>query len=269
MKGYTTALQEHLGHYATARLGVTERGLYNGQPYSHILPPPLKYLNLLESARSEIQAYLDANRDIKLHRYFHHLNSSQAFAFNFFYPYFAAAPDAQRVLSAQLGVDSPVSAWIFEAIPNAREGTNVDVFWAADDGPRVFCEVKLSEAEFGQAPSNEERELKLETIYRPRLRQLVSDELLTPGRFFKHYQLLRNISLLAERPEDHLVFLFPRENEALKGPLEQVLNETHAVALNRIHVVHIEDCVDALERSAKLSPALRVHAAALREKYVI
>src|SRR5438094_9661392 len=106
MTGYQATLQEHLARYAKRRLGIFEQGTYRGRPYSHVLPSGLRFLNLLESIRAELQDYLRAHPSITPHPDFHHLNSSQAFAFNLFYPFFAAGGDQARALSAALGVDA-------------------------------------------------------------------------------------------------------------------------------------------------------------------
>ena len=261
MKRYAATLKQHLGHYAGQRLGVQEHGIYNGRRYAHILPARLRYLNLLEPARAELQAFLKAHPGIKEHQFFHHLNSSQAFALNLFYPYFVEGGPTARILAKSLGVDAEVDAWEFEAILDKDEGTNVDVFWTTTDGARVFCEVKLSENEFGQTRNDARHQKKLKDIYTPRLRSLVSDELLVPRTFFKHYQILRNISLLAERDADRLVFLMPRENETLSRPLNRVLSGIEAGVSRRIHLAYIEDCLDDLESSVGLSlyPCACIH----------
>jgi hypothetical protein len=148
---------------------------------------------------------LKARRDIKLHMYFHHLSSSQAFAFNLFFPFFLSGPGPARELSGALGVDQDVTSdWQFEHIPDRDEGTNADVMWRTSEA-RVFCEVKLSETGFGTAKNDVEHQLKLVKIYRPRLNNIVSRDLLQEATFFKNYQLLRNISLLALDGKDRLV----------------------------------------------------------------
>src|SRR2546427_1063486 len=151
MKRYQATLKQHLGNYARRRLGVVENGAYRGQLYSYVLPPRLRFLNVLESIRAELQDHLVAHPSITLHRDFHHLNSSQAFAFNLFYPFLAAGGPQARALSASLGIDADVADWQFEGVPDQNEGTNVDVVWRIPGGASVFCEVKLSEGGFGTA----------------------------------------------------------------------------------------------------------------------
>jgi hypothetical protein len=87
----------------------------------------------------------------KRHRYFHHLNSSQAFAFNLFFPYFSGEPEVASALLRALGQEATLAGWEPEAVPAPDEETNIEVFWTTADGVRTFCEVKLSEADFGKA----------------------------------------------------------------------------------------------------------------------
>jgi len=269
MKLYQTTLQRHLEDYAKRRLGVLDKGTYKGRQYQHILPYRQRYLNFLESFRAELQDYLDSHQSIKRHMYFHHLNSSQAFALNLFYPYFAAGGNAARALSAALGVDSSVADWEFEGIPDEKEGTNVDVMWRTSAGTSVFCEVKLSEAGFGTAKNDDRHQRKLSEIYRPRLKALVSENLLQEQVFFKNYQLLRNISLLANDPQHQLVILAPRENELLHPTLHKVLASVEPTVRKRIVVAYVEDCLSNLKENPSLSPDLRIYAASMQEKYVL
>ena len=92
MMSYQTALKKHLAEYKANRLGVREAGVYRktGRAYQHLLPSNLRYLNLLESIRAEFREYLRHNPAIRLHPDFHHLNSSQALAFNLFFPFLSA-----------------------------------------------------------------------------------------------------------------------------------------------------------------------------------
>jgi hypothetical protein len=99
--GYVQALQIHLGRYKAARLGITDAGIYRHQgrdlSYDHVLPVELRWLNLLETYRAEIRDYLKARPQLQLHKFFHHLNSSQAFALNLFFPFFDSGHGASLV----------------------------------------------------------------------------------------------------------------------------------------------------------------------------
>src|SRR5262245_8374116 len=106
MTSFAQSFQQHLASYKTRRLGVKEAGVFvyrdREVKCAHILPKELKWLNILESYRTEIQDYLRSHPAVKLHKYFHHLNSSQAFALNVFCPFFENGGDSQ--LLRALGV---------------------------------------------------------------------------------------------------------------------------------------------------------------------
>lgn len=265
---YQSALREHLASYASKKLGVSEEGKFRGKSYPHILPIELEYLNILEPIRAEVQCYLKNNRNIKLHQCFHHLNSSQAFAFNLFYPYFSKNGLSANILSGALGFKtSVVNWWKFEWIPDPIENTNVDFAWNTSEQITVYCEVKLSEAEFGTARCDERHQRKLAEIYRPRLKNLVSKELLEEKTFFNHYQLLRNVSFLTDQ-NSHLVLLMPRENKALNPQLTTVMAGLNPNTRERVHIAYIEDVIKELKSEQTLLPELQTYASYLWEKYV-
>ena len=128
MPAYQKRLEQHLSRYRRDRLGVSHCGTFRhkgvDRPYGHILPRDLRWLNIPEPFRSEVRGYVSREERIQLHRYFHHLNSSQAFALSLFYPYLTLATNS---LATALGVES-IERWSFEEVPDPDEGTNVDVF---------------------------------------------------------------------------------------------------------------------------------------------
>src|SRR5512142_482566 len=143
MRNYPSDLQRHLANYKASRLGIEQPGTFRhgGKElqYGHILPAELRWLNILEQHRAEIKRYVDARPQIKLHKFFHHLNSSQAFALNAFFPFFEGAAAAE--LLAALGIGGTAVDWEVEHVADPREGTNVDVTWISEDGSRTYCEV--------------------------------------------------------------------------------------------------------------------------------
>ena len=145
---YQSELNRHLAEYKRAVLGISEAGLYRHHgadlPYDHILPIQQRDSNLLAEAAPFAQIFL-RNSPGKRHRYFHHLNSSQAFAFNLFFPFFSGGDETAKVLLMALGQQARLTAWQLEDIPDEREGTNIDAWWKTNDGVQTFCEVKLSE----------------------------------------------------------------------------------------------------------------------------
>jgi hypothetical protein len=271
MLSYQTALKKHLAEYKANRLGVREAGVYRktGRAYQHLLPSNLRYLNLLESIRAEFREYLRHNPAIRLHPDFHHLNSSQALAFNLFFPFLSAGGEAARLMAQALGLVGDIQEWCFEFVPDAEEGTNVDVAWQNSDGRWVFCEVKLSEGEFGCAKPDQRHENKLREIYSPRLQGLIDERLLGFSEFCRHYQLLRNISLLAIHPDSHVVFLIPEQNDALGRPLQDVLGSLAGSVRPRVHVSYLEKVLASLKNHSTLNPELKLYTAQLEEKYIV
>ncbi len=270
MAQYQAALRVHLARYKKSRLGVDEPGLFErtGKPYSHILPSRLRRLNLLEAIREEFEEYRSSHPAVRLHRDFHHLNSSQALAFNLFFPYFNAGGGAAGALAGSMGAPAPTDQWHFEHVPDPAEGTNVDVAWRSASGAWTFCEVKLSEGDFGTAKPDARHKKKLESVYRKRLLHLVQPELLELNALCQNYQLLRNISFLESATVSDVVFLVPAANEALSVSFRRVERSLKPAVRKRVHLVFLEDVLRSLRADPKVSPELRVFAGALSEKYV-
>lgn len=271
MSNYAKHLNVHLASYKARCLGKFDPGtfMFRGQElrYEHILPKEQGWLNLLAPYRPDIQQYLAARPAITLHRFFHHLNSSQAFALNLFFPYFEKGGAPQ--LLAAMGSAGHLSSWDPECVVDVEEGTNVDVTWQAG-GMRTYCEVKLSEQEFGSAKDDERHRGKLERIYRPGLAAgACSPEWLEPETFFQNYQLFRNVWLVTREPGSNLVFLAPRANTKIWRQLTAFFGMLHEPLATRVRAVAIEDVIDSLAAANDLTPALRTYTELLREKYIL
>lgn len=263
-----------LGHLAVYRrdvLGVETPGTFRhrGKDLSvaHILPRDQIWLNIPEGSRSQVRTYVESN-GIKLHRYFHHLNSSQAFALSLFVPFFDGPESAARALLRALGQEGGLQEWRAEAVPSKEEGTNLDAWWKSDSGRETFCEVKLTESEFGTAKSDAAHLKKLAGIYRPRLSPFVDRDWLEPERFFAAYQIMRNLWCAAGSDSARAVFLYPREHVALTKALQPVLDALAPALRERVSVVAIEDVLVRLQADSSLPPPLTAYADTLAGKYV-
>jgi hypothetical protein len=272
MVAYAEQLKEHLTRYKRARLGVQEDGEWKKtkEKYGHILPEPLKRLNLLETIRTEFWEYKKAHPEIKLHTDFHHLTSSQAMAFNLLYPLFGLPATTARPLLQMLGVPADsIKGWKFEHVIDKVEGTNVDFWIQLSSGLEVLLELKLAEQDFGSAKDDEEHRNKLKNIYRARLEGKVPRDVLEPPEFFKRYQILRNISYAARDGRRQVVFVFPQANEALRSGEEFISRAPTPDIRQRIHVLHLEDLVAGLLAVPdQLPPRMATHYALFDEKYL-
>jgi hypothetical protein len=269
---YRTSLINHLGSYKKKQLAIDEPGLfrYRGEDVKrdHVLPVAQKWANLLPAGQDVIRAYLNRHPRITLHTYFHHLTSSQAFAFNLFIPFFEGGRDSSRSLIRAFGQHGDLVDWKPEAIPDDTEGTNLDAWWRLQSSMETFCEVKLCEGGFGKGVVDARHLEKLRSIYGPRLRNHVASELLLEENFFPNYQVLRNIWHLVGSENAELIFLMPRANGRLWKQLDEVLVKVDSSVRTKVRAVAIESLLDDLSTDPSCPPALVALAGQLRDKYV-
>ena len=282
---YQHDLKRHLADYKRLRLGISERGVfrYRGRDVlrHHVLPLANASWNLLPEAEPTASAFLAAHPG-KRHRYFRHLNSSQAFAFNLFFPYFSGQAQSASALLRALGQEGILAGWEPEAVPAPDEETNIDVSWTTTDGARTFCEVKLSEADFGKAADDARHRAKFIDIYRPLLatpkfidiyRPLLATHL-EPGRleslaFFDAYQFNRNVWHMVRADRSRLIFLLPRTNAPLWTLLQDLLPGVLPRTRERISAIAIEDVIASISADERCPRMLREYAEKLKQKYII
>jgi hypothetical protein len=154
-------------------------------------------------------------------------------------------------------------------VVDKNEGTNVDVAWQDRNRSWTYCEVKLTEAKFGGAKGEERHHLKLSKTYAPLLCDHCPPKLLESTVFFANDQILRNVWLAARDSEGRVLFLMPKQNEVLWGPLQTILKCLVSELRARINVISIEEVLERLLGDQMLSSELRSHASKLAEKYVL
>ena len=271
---YQERLCNHLADYKVNTLGIQPPGVFRfrGESFEkpHILPEDQRWLNILPQVREAVQSYVRDNPHVRLHRYFHHLNSSQAFALNLFVPFFQAGAGASHSLLAALGQSGSVApgSWGVEIVPVPEENTNIDATWTTTSGDEWICEVKLSENEFGKAENDDEHKEKLANTYAPLLRNHIPSPFLSPDFFFSHYQIFRNIWHMLRRDRCRLLFLMPRANASLWTQLDDVLKGLSQETTQRISLQSIEDVLTKLSADSECPVHLRSFAGLLADKYV-
>lgn len=247
---YRDTLCEHLARHKRNVLGVAEDGVWarNGRRYAHILPAERAELNILPSMRP---ACLEDEkiRRIKRHRDFHHLNSSQAFALNLFFPLLQSEAAHPSLLDALAVPRTQIVEWEFEAVPDGREKTNFDLLLSLVGGGAVYVEVKLTESEFGSVKESPVQLQRRKEIYRDRLFGKVDQAVLDGPMFFQQYQLLRNASYASLR-DKHVRFVIPQGNTRLAQDAERFATKMVRPEYRRqIQVVFIEDIVRQLKQA--------------------
>lgn len=273
---YQSRVNEHLAAYKTRHMAELPDGTwsYRGQPrnYPHILPKDQFELNILPAIRKPFwEWFASSTPTISRHRYFHHLNSSQALAFNLFYPFLTKGGrnvDARLLKVLGLPTDVPHTGE-FEKVFDRSENTNFDFYLEGPGEHKVFFEVKYSESGFGSCVNDARHCEKLTTHYRPHLSDYVDTEWLEQKTFFKHYQILRNMSYLGRHAQSSLIFIFPKANESLAQD-EQVIERMIARSLTpRVEILYLEDLVERILDVSAEDDALHDHFRAFQEKYVL
>ncbi|MCX5822143.1 MAG: hypothetical protein NTY86_01185 [Deltaproteobacteria bacterium] len=249
---------KHLSQYKVDVLGVQEDGLFpygdRKIPLSHILPrEPIDHRkeNILEKYRAQFWYYYDP-RIIKLHQFFHHLNSSQALCINLFYPliYEKKLDFFLRFLSISPGVDLHA---FFEKKSVIEKGaknlTSFDFCVQLAAARNIFVEVKYTEYGFSKAQEDDEHRAKFHRTYLPLLleksRYLV-DECQEEKFFLNHYQILRNLVHISDT--DHVVLLFPSANSVVAKEAAHAMDTLLTEAgRNRLRIVFLEEFVSFLE----------------------
>jgi hypothetical protein len=273
---YAERLEKHMIRYKHNRLNVRESGTWKGRrglvERAHILPYRQRDLNILPSIRSSFWVYWDNERRTRqpkptLHRGFAHLTSSQAMAFNLFFPFLNGESDRSAPLLAALGVaPERIAKWGFEWTLH-DDGTSVDCGMELDSGEVLLVEVKLREREFGRCKNDTDHQEKFADTYAEPLRQIVASDCLSLPDAFKNYQVLRNFWLLRQA-RTRVTFLFPRENEMLARGEAFIRSVPLEAYRSRVSVVHLETLVEELTENTALHPDLRAHMRMFREKYV-
>jgi|APFre7841882724_1041349.scaffolds.fasta_scaffold03169_1 hypothetical protein len=188
--------------------------------------------------------------------------------FNLFFPFLIE--DKLRLLISDVLSLPPneIRNAAFEKVLDKSEGTNFDFFIEIASGSHIFFEVKLSESDFGIAPSDTAHRKKLYEIYRPRLIGKVTEQYLEEGLFFHHYQILRNISYICNDGTDVLFLIFHRANEKLAGTKQIIEGMLTDKFSNQVRILHLEDLVDRILQSiGAANIRMTQHYHAFKEKY--
>jgi hypothetical protein len=214
-----------MDYYRSRILGISDKGTfsYGGKDifYGHILPEDVKELNILDY--KGIRYDLHEN-DIKPHRFFHHLNSSQAMCINFFYP--LIMEDKLDLVGRILGLDGKIKASEFEkesSIENIgrMRRTFFDFYIETDEGKKIYFEIKYTENEFGSVKhsvySNDYRyKDKFNTVYKPKMQSndVINTDYQNMEDFFKYYQIMRNLINIDN--DSYVVFVYPKGNKTIE-----------------------------------------------------
>ena len=232
-----------LATYKKEVLKIEEKGIfrYRGEEHTkeHILPilsgksiqNIVKEYNVLNCLKGE-----DFLIQKGLHRYAHHLNSSQLMCYNFFRPYIIikerdkTCPNSALLdlLSKYIAINQCDDAechfeYEQEGDKYKKEGTNFD-FYLKSGETEVFFEIKYTEAGFGKC--DDRHKDKFARIYNELIENCpaIKESISFNDEFRKNYQLFRN-SIRATDKNKYVIFIYDENNQYCKNQLDEFLKK--------------------------------------------
>ncbi|MCB2294740.1 hypothetical protein LGK95_14655 [Clostridium algoriphilum] len=230
-RDFQTKVKEHLGEYKRDMLNIYEDGIYNyknkGILYEHILHKDKYKVNIIEKYRTDFFKS-DYYKGITLHRYFHHLNSSQAMCINFFYPLIKekSLESILNVMNIEGEINYNCNDICFEKISklekNSGRKTNFDFYIKLNSRVRIYFEIKYTENHFGKVRKDKERKeykehkKKFYDVYMPLIKNnpAIKECFKTEDKFLNNYQVMRNIAHISKN--SYVIFIYPKGNKAIK-----------------------------------------------------
>lgn len=256
----------HLARYKKENLGIEPNGVWINQDgeeieYQHILPKDYILKNLIDSDfhESMINSY---NKKIEfIHPGFKNLNSSQAFAFNFFQPIidndlYYALLEKNELKELKLNSE-------YERV-NCDE-TQFD-FYIYNESFQASFEVKYTEDGFGVTDYDSHKE-KWESTYKEKVAKLLGKDILTPEDFFANYQIWRNILFTLEK-NHHSYFLYPSFRKDDLSPVIEEILESYPELKKKVGILYADDFVKKIIADENSSKALKEHYQEFKWKYL-
>lgn len=245
---FKTEVLTHMGEYKRNVLRIEENGKWwlnrkknSYVTHDHILPvidnensydkncvDNIRKENILSTYRNACWTYVKA-QGIKLHQFYHHLNSSQAMCLNFFYPFAVNTLIKSSFFTAiqiqcleKIPVKNPgLMNYEFEYESsldryNSQNPTNFDLCISSESTKLLF-EVKYTEEGFGGTDKKKRATYleKYKDLYHKLASKVISDEWNTCDNFIENYQIMRNLVHIDD--SSYLIFLYPELNVKVKN----------------------------------------------------
>jgi hypothetical protein len=251
-------IYNHLIEYKNTELKISQNGLYRNNKYGHILPKGEEDKNFITCYRDEIINYVKENH-LKLHRNFHHLNSSQILAFNFIIP-FIIENQVDKLLQGFDLSELNYRVAELERIENHIEGTNFDFYIELESNQKIYVEIKYTEDNFGVAKLDESHREKYTHVYKDKLAGLIKSQYNNVENVLKNYQLMRNTSYLNCSNKDLFIMVYPKWNnssdKSAKAFIDNMITENVS---GLIKIIYWEDLINNAIKIINIDKYPRLH----------
>ena len=251
-------IKEHLAYYKLNVLEIYEKGIWkqNGQHYDHILPAHLYLKNLIN--KSYYEKLCEIANKIKLHRDFHHLNSSQALTVNLFGP-MQAVKDFSILQNNGIEISNYIDSKFEYEEP---DGTAFD-FYIKNQMQNIYFEVKYTEKTIATESKSKNDESQWSQYYETPMTSILKNSTNVKRLFFSQYQLWRNIVRIYNN-NDIVVFVFPTVRNDLEAEVVSAIDKVKTEYADRIKIIHI----DAICKSGENYDKFSNHYVEFRKKYL-
>ena len=270
---YKDEIKEHLSDYRILKMGYLDKGIWKRKDkiyeFDHVLPSNSIKLNILERYRELF--YNSELSKISYHRFFHHLNSSQAMCINFFFP-LIKEKKLELVLNA-IGIKDDLINYktvCFEKESNfEKKGrpTSFDFYFQTVKGKNIYFEIKYTEYAFGKAKKDKSHIEKYNLEYSNKCSN-INEEYSNLESFLDNYQLMRNLIHVSEN--SFVVLLHPKENKRISKEVKFAQLEVIKRKFQN-HVVDLtwEKLLGMIENGLTDSKCLKEQMIEFKEKYKI
>ena len=256
---YSENRKKHLKEYASKH-NRPVGGTYNYKGYichyGHILRynkgkknETIEKYNLFPEGSRKItfDGFIPAN---KIHRFAHHLNSSQVLSFNFFRPMVKEdyTPEQKLIeLLKEQGIaisENAKCCFEYDGYTDYKEeGTEFD-FYISDEEIQVFFEIKYTENGFGGATKDDSHKEKFINTYCNMLKdcQCIKKKKVTFGEFCKNYQLYRNVLRLTNR-NCYSIFITAKGNITTLNQMDAFMKNINESYKKNVIALYWEDLI--------------------------
>ena len=256
----------HLAKYKKEKLGIEANGIWINQDgeeieYQHILPERYIFENLIHSSFYDSMINSYHKKVESIHPGFKNLNSSQAFAFNFFQPIID-----NNLYYVLLENNELKNYRFYSEYEKVNEDETQFDFYIQNDSFNASFEVKYTEDTFGYTDYDSHKE-KWDSTYKEKVEKLLGKDVLSPDDFFVNYQIWRNILFTMEK-NHHTYFLYPKFRKDDLSPVIERIMETYPELKERVTILYADVFVNKIMTNENFSEALKEHYQEFKRKYL-